>query len=98
MTYAAEVAGLIIRGRHDKHISSQSALARLVGVSEATVGRWERAEALPDAWDLRQLETVLGVTPEQLLHPDPVSDLERELFRRVNRATSAAVRRARQDG
>lgn len=96
--YAAEFSGLLLERRAEKRITSQRALAEMVGVSEATVGRWERQESFPDAWELRRLEVVLGVTAEQLLHPDPLTERERQVLRRANRTVAASRDRSRADG
>lgn len=46
---------------------SPSALARAMGVSEVTVGRWERGEKEPGLERFARLAAVLGVTPEWLV-------------------------------
>lgn len=87
--FAVAFAGVILERRVTMGIGSQAELGRLVGVSEATAGRWERHDGhLPGAWELLRLCEVLDVTPEELLHPEPLTPRERELTRR-------AVRRVR---
>ena len=84
--YAFAFAGVLLERREAMGISSQAELGRLVGVSEATAGRWERHDGhLPDAWELLRLCEVLDVTPEELLHPEPLTPRERELTRRAIR-------------
>ncbi len=57
----------------------QSELGELLNYSDKTVSKWERADALPDAYVLAQLSKIFGVTIDYLLsehsdwtgaHPD----------------------------
>lgn len=94
--FAASLAGVIMERRAALGIGSQAELGRLVGVSEATVGRWERLIGLPNAWELRELCRILEVEPDELLHPQPLTPREREVLRRAGRRVraSAPARRA----
>lgn len=85
MTYAQALAGLLMERRADLGIPSQRVLAGQVGVSEATVRRWERALSVPDAYELRCLADVLKVSAEQLLYPADLTAREREVLRRAAR-------------
>ena len=49
---------------------SQSALARRVGVSPATINRYERGHTAPPLETLNVLARVLGVSADELLGPD----------------------------
>lgn len=94
-TFAAALVGF----RAEAGISSQAELARLVGhASEATVRRWEALDQphLPDAWQVRKLCEILGVEPEELIRPQPLSERERQLARRAARAAKRASGQARQ--
>jgi transcriptional regulator with XRE-family HTH domain len=94
--YAASLAGVIMERRAALGIGSQAELARLVGVSEATAGRWERQTHLPNAWELRRLCEVLEVDPDELLHPQPLTPRERQELRRAGRQVRKSVDRGRQ--
>jgi transcriptional regulator with XRE-family HTH domain len=85
MTYALDLAGLLIERRAELHIRSQHDLAAMVGVSEATVRRWEAGSHVPDAFSLRRLTTALAVSAEQILYPQHLSTREREIMRRATR-------------
>lgn len=45
---------------------SQEELAKLVGVTQATVSRWEAGKMVPNADKLRSLVKALGVKSEDL--------------------------------
>jgi transcriptional regulator with XRE-family HTH domain len=85
MTYALDFAGLLIERRAELHIRSQHDLAGMVGVSEATVRRWEAGTHVPDAFALRRLTEALKVSAEQILYPQHLSTREREIMRRASR-------------
>lgn len=53
--------------RKDRGVS-QKLLAQQIGVSEATIIRWEQGKSSPTAKELLQLSTALGVTPNELLN------------------------------
>lgn len=64
---STDLAQLIIERR--KHASlSQSAFARLCGVSVGTIGKLETGAARPDTRTLIKLAHGLNTTPEDLLH------------------------------
>ena len=46
---------------------SQSEVAKLVGVSQQAVGKWERSKAEPDSKTLLKLAKFFGVTVDRLL-------------------------------
>ena len=87
--YATAFAGLVLERRAALNIRSQAALGDMIDVSESTVRRWEAGSHLPDAWELRRLAEVLGVSADQLLYPEPLSPRERELMRRAARQVRA---------
>lgn len=88
----------ILELRARNSIPSQAALARLVGVSEATVRRWEAGRQCPDAWEVNRLCAVLGAEPSDLIRPEPMTDRERELTARVARQVHRTLDRERGDG
>ncbi len=67
--YARAVANEIIRHRI-KHGLTQTALARLVGVSQAAIGRMELGEHEPKISTLQKLSQVLGLTFVVTIHPE----------------------------
>jgi len=75
----------ILELRARNSIPSQAALAKLVGVSEATVRRWEAGDGVPDAWEVNQLCKHLGCEPDDLIRPEAMTERERELLRRAAR-------------
>lgn len=91
MSYAQALAGLLMERRAELGIGSQRALSGLVGVSEATVRRWERGTNVPDAYELRSLADVLKVSADELLYPADLTAREREVLRRAARR-AATVR------
>lgn len=79
-------------------IYTQGDLGKAVGVSGATVLRWEGArEAPPDAWEIYRLCEIFAVTPEELIHPEPMSVRERELLRRAGKQLRRTLDRERED-
>lgn len=77
-------------------IYTQGDLGKAVGVSSATVLRWENGEgAPPDGWELRRLCEVFGCEPDELIRPEPMSARERELLRRAGRQLRRSVDRER---
>lgn len=83
----------ILELRVSHGVGSQAALAKLVGVSEATVRRWEAGDGCPDAWEVNQLCRHLDAEPDELIRPTPVTDRERELLRRAARQVHRTVDR-----
>ena len=66
--YARAVANEIVRYRIE-HGLTQSGLARLVGVSQAAIGRLELGEHEPKISTLQKLSQVLGITFVVTIHP-----------------------------
>ena len=66
--YARAVANEIIRFRIE-HGLTQSGLARIVGVSQAAIGRLELGEHEPKISTLQKLSQVLGITVVVTIHP-----------------------------
>jgi hypothetical protein len=93
--YKHAFAATVVSLRAEKQISSQAALGTLVGVSDATVQRWEDPHQphLPNAWELRRLAEALGVEAGDLLYPQPFTERERQLARRAARASGRERRR-----
>lgn len=58
------------------HGFSQEELADRIGVSRQAVSKWERVEASPDTDNLILLSQVYGVTLDELLYKDPVTEEE----------------------
>jgi transcriptional regulator with XRE-family HTH domain len=82
--------GVQLRARRlEAGYTDRTKLAELVHVSEATFGRWENAQQLPDLWELRELCRVLGIEAVELLYPEPLSPRERLLRRRAARPVRA---------
>ena len=48
---------------------TQSELAGLINYSDKSVSKWERAEAVPDAYVLKKMSEIFGVTVYYLLNP-----------------------------
>ena len=46
---------------------TQAELGAVLNYSDKTISKWERAEAIPDAYVLRQLSEIFGVTVDDLL-------------------------------
>ena len=46
---------------------TQAELGAMLNYSDKTISKWERAEAIPDAFVLRQLSEIFGVTVDNLL-------------------------------
>ncbi len=61
--------------RQSRHLS-QAQLGLLLGVQPATVGAWERGEAIPRRRMRRKLARQLGVTEEELGFGLPVKETE----------------------
>ncbi|MFZ0324722.1 MAG: helix-turn-helix domain-containing protein [Actinomycetes bacterium] len=85
----------ILELRAHAAIPSQRALAKLVGVSEATVRRWEAGDGCPDAWEVNRLCVVLGCEPDDLIRPAEMTERERELLRRSARQVHRTLDRER---
>lgn len=92
---------LALRVEHgpEHDIYTQGDLGRAVGVSGATVLRWENSDgAPPDAWEIRRLCELFGLEAHELIYPTPMSARERELLRRAGRQLRRTVDRERGDG
>lgn len=90
--------GVQLRARRlEAGFTDRGELAVKVGTSEATFGRWENGQLLPDLWQLREICRILGLEPGELLYPDPLSERERLLQRRASKAVRDE-RRPRADG
>ena len=48
---------------------TQSELAGLINYSDKSVSKWERAEAVPDAYVLKKMSEIFDVTVDYLLNP-----------------------------
>lgn len=81
-------AASLLALRLAKGIRSQGELGQLVGVSEATVQRWEAPNKphLPDLWELRELARALEVDLGELADPEELTDRERALLRKAARS------------
>ena len=66
--YARAVANEIVRFRIE-HGLTQNGLARIVGVSQAAIGRLELGEHEPKISTLQKLSQVLGITVVVTIHP-----------------------------
>lgn len=83
-------------------IRSQAALAAKLqeagveSVSEATIRRWEQGTHAPDAWEINRLCALFGIEPSELVHPEPMTDREREVLRRAARQVHRTLGRERE--
>lgn len=74
---------------------SQSALARLLGVADRTVRRWESGEMVPDASYVDLLSRALGFAPSYFSRPDPATlPVEAVSFRALSKARASDRERA----
>lgn len=64
---------------------TQAQLAELLNYSDKSVSKWERAEAVPDAYVLKHLSEIFGVSVDYLLssHNDwePISQKQKRRYR-----------------
>ena len=60
------IAENILKYRHGKRIT-QEEVARYLGVTKASVSKWENAQSIPDVMLLPQLAAFFGVTVDELL-------------------------------
>ena len=70
----------IIRLRHDKKIT-QEQLAAFVGVTKASVSKWETRQSMPDILLLPQLAAFFDVTIDELLGYAP--QLSKEQMQKI---------------
>ncbi len=61
-------AGNLIQLRTGRGMT-QAELGALLNYSDKTISKWERGEAIPDAYVLTQLAEIFGVTVDALLSP-----------------------------
>lgn len=81
------LADNIIRLRHDKKIT-QEQLADFVGVTKASVSKWETKQSMPDILLLPQLATFFDVTIDELLGYNP--QLSKEQMQKIYLDLAAA--------
>lgn len=77
--YELNLAGHISRLRHERNIT-QEELADFLGVTKASVSKWENAQSTPDLQLLIHLAAFFDVTVDKLLGYEP--QLSREQIRR----------------
>lgn len=84
----AAFAGNLIRLRTAAGLT-QSELGEKLHYSDKAVSKWERAESVPDAWVLKELGRIFGVTVDELLSepghwaPPPNLRTEKETYSRL---------------
>lgn len=76
----------IIRLRHKKKIT-QEQLAEFVGVTKASVSKWETRQSIPDVLMLPQLAAFFDVTIDELLGYEP--QLSKEQIQKIYHALAA---------
>lgn len=84
---ALNLAENIIRLRHDKKIT-QEQLADFVGVTKASVSKWETKQSMPDILLLPQLAAFFDVTIDELLGYEP--QLSKEQMEKIYLELAAA--------
>lgn len=84
---ALNLAENIIRLRHDKKIT-QEQLANFVGVTKASVSKWETKQSMPDILLLPQLAAFFDVTIDELLGYEP--QLSKEQMEKIYLELAAA--------
>lgn len=57
---------------------TQMELAGLINYSDKSISKWERAEAVPDAYVLKKLSEIFGVSVDYILSPQDQWDPEKE--------------------
>ena len=82
-------AGNLIRLRTGRGLT-QAELGAMLNYSDKTISKWERGEAIPDAYVLTQIAEIFGVTvdallspPEKWTPPEPEKEEERSYSVRV---------------
>lgn len=75
-----KLAENIVRMRHEKGVT-QDELAAFMGVTKASVSKWETRQSCPDILLLPQLASFFNVTVDQLLGYEP--QLRKEQIRRI---------------
>ena len=61
-------AGNLIKPRTGRGLT-QAELGAMLNYSDKTISKWERGEAIPDAYVLTQIAEIFGVTVDALLSP-----------------------------
>ena len=61
--------GLLIAQERKEHGLTQKNLSEMIGVSNATISKWETGRSRPDVDKLATLAQLFGVTEQELLHP-----------------------------
>ncbi len=77
----------LIRLRREKRIT-QEELAAFVGVTKASVSKWENAQSTPDIFILPQLAAFFDVTVDELLGYEP--QLEKKQIQKIYQELAAA--------
>ena len=82
-------AGNLIKLRTGRGLT-QAELGAMLNYSDKTISKWERGEAIPDAYVLTQIAEIFGVTvdallspPERWMPPEPEREEERSYSVRV---------------
>lgn len=81
------IAENIIRLRHERGIT-QEELADFVGITKASVSKWESGKSMPDVLLLPQLAAFFGVTVDELMGYE--EKLSREQIRKIYRELCTA--------
>ena len=68
------VTGTTIRQLREAHHLTQSQLADILGVTAKAVSKWERDLSCPDINSLPSLAEVLGVSVEELMQVEGISE------------------------
>ena len=69
-----------IRFYRERKILTQPKLAKKIGVSIATLWRWENNQREPRASDIQKLCRVLGASEEELLNGPWINDIDVRVF------------------
>lgn len=72
--FRSQVAGNLVRLRQQAGLT-QAELGAKINYSDKSVSKWERAEAVPDAFVLKQIADLYGVTVDYLLTPHAASEI-----------------------
>lgn len=80
-------SGNITRLRHEKNIT-QEQLADFIGITKASVSKWETGQSLPDILLLPRLAAFFDVTIDELLGYEP--QLSKEQIQKIYRELAAA--------
>lgn len=80
------IAGVILQMRRRKG-ATQDDLARFIGVSKASVSKWETGQSYPDITFLPRLASYFSITVDALLQYEP--QMDGEAIRRLSQRLSA---------